>query len=373
MIKRLIETKITAGFYKNKAILIFGARQVGKTTLIKSILKNYKNDVLFLNGDEIETKELLTESSVKLKLLFGEKKIIIIDEAQNIENIGLILKIIVDTMPDIQVIATGSSAFELSNKANEPLTGRKFQFMLYPLSFSEMVKHHGYLEEYKLIDHRLIYGYYPEIVINTGKELNLLKLLTNSYLYKDLLILEQIKRPKLIEKILKALALQVGSEVKYNEIAQLVGADNQTVEKYIDILEQAFIIFRLSSFNKNVRNEIKKGKKIYFYDNGIRNAIIGNFLPLSSRQDIGVLWENFIISERKKMNEYKNNTVNSYFWRTNMQQEIDYIEEYEGNLFAYEIKYNENKKAKFPITFITAYNNCKFEIINKNNFETFLL
>src|SRR5690606_4514182 len=227
-------------------------------------------------------------------------KIVFIDQAQRIPNIGLTLKLFTDQIKAVQVIATGSSAFELSSQVNEPLTGRKYEFMLYPMSFGEMVLHHGLLEEKRFIEHRMVYGYYPEIVSKIGEEAELLKLLANSYLYKDLLMLEQIKKPLILSKLLKALALQVGSEVNYNELAQIVGSDPKTVDKYIDLLEKTFVVFRLPAFSRNLRNEIKKGKKVYFLDCGIRNAIISNFKPVSSRTDVGALWENFVISERLK-------------------------------------------------------------------------
>jgi len=373
MIKRHLEAQIISHLEKRKAILLFGARQVGKTTLVKSVCKIAGYKSLFLNGDESEVHELLNElSSVKLKLLFGDNKIIVIDEAQNIQNIGTLLKIIVDMIPEVQVIATGSSAFELANKANEPLTGRKYEFMLYPLSFSEMLNTHGFLKEYSMIEHRMLYGYYPEIVTKEGQEEKHLKILSGSYLYKDLLMLEQIKMPKLIEKILKALALQIGNEVNYNELAQLTGANNTTIEKYIDLMEQAYIIFKLPALSRNVRNEIKKGKKIYFYDNGIRNAVIGNFLPLHSRSDVGALWENFLVSERMKYLRYNEMTAHSYFWRTTQQQEIDYIEEQNGKIYAYEFKWNDLKTHRIAKTFSDAYHPESFEVISLKTIESFL-
>ena len=373
MITRQLEVPILKKLNQKKAILLFGARQVGKTTLLKSVVAKSGLPALFLNGDEPDIKALLAGySSAKLKLLFGSNRLVVIDEAQNIPWIGALLKIIVDYIPAVQVIASGSSSFELSNRANEPLTGRKYEFILYPLSFAEMVRHKGYLDEYRIIEHRMVYGYCPEIIISEGQEEPLLRLLSGSYLYKDLLLLEQIKRPKLIEKILRALALQIGSEVSYSEIAQLVGADGVTVEKYIDILEQAFIVFRLPAFSRNVRNEIKKGKKIYFADNGIRNAILGNFLPLHSRSDTGALWENFLVSERRK---YLNNmgiATKSWFWRSTQQQEIDYLEEYADGLYAYEFKWNPKASMKFPATFTNAYS-PHLQAINRDNFERFLL
>ncbi len=374
MIKRSIEELIQKYLFKNKAIIIYGARQVGKTTLVESLVKNYTQSTLFLNGDDSDIRDILSETSVtKLKLIIGNYKIVVLDEAQRIPETGLVLKIIHDNFKDVQLLATGSSAFELANKIKEPLTGRKFEFYLHPFSFSEMVNHHNFLTEKRLLEHRLIYGYYPDIAINTGDEKKLLKSLASSYLYKDLLILDQIQKPALLEKILKALALQIGSEVSYNELAGFLGSDKGTIEKYIDLLEKAYIIFRLNGLNRNVRNEIKKGKKIYFYDNGIRNAVLGNFLPLTSRIDTGPLWENFLISERIKFNTNRDIDFQSYFWRTTQQQEIDYIEEKENNLFAFEFKWNPNKKGFLSKTFSNAYPGSSFKVISQDNIHEFLI
>lgn len=374
MITRDLEHIIHNYLFKKKTILIYGARQVGKTTLVNSLVEKYKDHTLFLNGDDADVRDILTNiSAIKLKSIIGKNKILVIDEAQRISETGLVLKIIHDNFPDIQLIATGSSAFELANKIKEPLTGRKLEFNLFPVSFNEMVNYHGFLTEKRLIEHRLIYGSYPDIVLNAGLENKLLKSLASSYLYKDLLMLEQIQKPVLLEKILKALALQIGNEVSYNELAKLVSSDRGTVEKYIDLLEKAFIIYRLNGLNRNVRNEIKKGKKVYFYDTGIRNAIIGNFLPLNSRTDIGALWENYIISERIKYNQNKEIDLNSYFWRTTQQQEIDYIEENFNGLSAFEFKWNPNKKGFLSKTFKNAYQVKIFDIISPENIERFLL
>jgi predicted AAA+ superfamily ATPase len=307
--------------------------------------------------------------------MIGNNKIIFIDEAQRIENIGITLKLITDQIKDVQVIATGSSSFELSNKTSEPLTGRKFEYQLFPLSFAEMVDHHGWLEEKRLLQHRLIYGYYPEVVNqkSTSDAQERLKLLAESYLYKDILALEGIKKPQLLDKLLRALALQIGSEVSFHELARLTGSNSHTVEKYIDILEKAFIIFKLPSYSKNVRNELKKSKKIYFYDTGIRNAVIGNFTPVESRTDMGALWENFLVSERKKYLGYQQDyAIRSYFWRTKQQQEIDYLEETHDQLNAWEFKWSEHAKAKFPLTFTRAYPNGTTEIISRESFEEFV-
>ncbi|MFO8066673.1 MAG: ATP-binding protein [Bacteroidales bacterium] len=374
MVTRILESIINKYLFQKKTIIIYGARQVGKTTLVEALVKKHKDSTLFLNGDEADIREMLTNVSIpKLKPIIGNNKIIVLDEAQRISEVGLVLKIIHDNFKDVQLIATGSSAFELANKIKEPLTGRKLEFYLHPLSFKELVDYHGFLTEKRLIPHRLIYGYYPDIALSAGNENKFLKSLASSYLYKDLLMLEQIQKPALLEKILKALALQLGSEVSYNELARLIGSDKGTVEKYIDLLEKTYIIFKLNGLNRNVRNEIKKGKKIYFYDNGIRNAILGNFLPITSRVDTGALWENYLISERIKYNSNKDIDFNNYFWRTTQQQEIDYIEEVGNKLSAFEFKWSPSKKAFLSKTFSNAYPNSDYKVISPDNVHEFLL
>lgn len=366
MITRLLAARIEQRLFAQKAILLFGSRQVGKTTLIQQLLKQGKQRVLFFNGDETDTREILSNTtSSRLKYITQGYDIVFIDDAQRIPEIGLTLKLFIDQLSHLQVIATGSSAFDLANQLQE--------YTLYPLSFSEMVEHHGWIEEKRLLNQRLVYGYYPEIVTHPENSQELLSLLSNSYLYKDLLMLDNIKKPIMLEKLLKALALQLGSEVSYYELAQLIGINHQTVEKYIDLLEKTFVIFRLPTYSRNVPNEIKKAKKIYFYDNGIRNAIINNFKQVELRTDIGALWENFLISERIKYLANKNMRTNSYFWRTTQQQEIDYIEEREENLFAYEFKWNPKAKAIIPKTFTRAYPQSETQIITPENTEEFLL
>jgi len=373
MIKRALLIDIQKRLFQGKAIILFGPRQCGKSTLIEDLLKDKEH--VYLNGDDGDVRELLTNTSAtRLKTIAGHHKIVFIDEAQRIPNIGLTLKLFTDQLKDIQVIATGSSAFELSSKVNEPLTGRKFEFMLYPLSFAEMVNYHGYIQERRFLEHRLIYGYYPEIVTKGVDEKLLLKSLASSYLYKDLLMLEQIKKPLILEKLLKELALQVGSEISYQEIAQTIGSDGKTVEKYIDLLEKAFVVFRLPALNRNVRNEIKKGKKVYFYDCGIRNAIINNFNSVTSRTDVGALWENFIISERIKFLRYNNIDAKQHFWRTTQQQEIDLIEEHEaGHLKAFDFMWGKNEKVRFPQTFTHNYPQSETMVVSPDNLEGFIL
>lgn len=372
MIHRTLKDSIKKDLFKGKALLLFGPRQSGKSTLIQEVLKD--TEYLYLNGDDADVREMLTNTTAtKLKAMVGNNKILFIDEAQRIQNIGLTLKLFTDQIKDIQVIATGSSAFELSSQVNEPLTGRKYEYMLYPLSFAEMVAHNGLLQEKRLLDHRLVYGCYPEIVTKPGEERRLLKLLASSYLYKDLLMLEQIKKPLILEKLVPALALQIGNEVNYQELAQTIGGDRKTVDKYIDLLEKAFVVFRLPALNKNVRNEIKKGKKVYFYDCGIRNAVINNFKTIDSRTDAGALWENYVIAERMKMLHYNDIDVKQYFWRTTQQQEIDLIEESSDQWAAFEFKRNAKAKVRFPQTFSDNYSNSKMLVVSPANVEDFLL
>ncbi|PSR57396.1 ATPase [Adhaeribacter arboris] len=373
MIKRTLQSTIEQRLFKGKAILIFGPRQAGKSTLVETILQD--KDHLYLNGDDSDVRDILTNTTAtKLKTVVGQKNILFLDEAQRIPNIGLTLKLFTDQIKNVQVIATGSSAFELSSQVNEPLTGRKYEFMLYPLSFGELVEYHGLIQEKRLIEHRLIYGYYPEIVTKTGEEAELLKLLAGSYLYKDLLMLEQIKKPAILEKLLKALALQVGSEISYHELAQTVGSDPKTVEKYIDLLEKAYVLFRLPAFSRNVRNEIKKGKKVYFYDCGIRNAVINNFKPLASRTDTGALWENFVMAERMKYLRYCQIDTAQYFWRTTQQQEIDLIEDNGEVLIAFEFKWKDKRgKIRFPHTFTDNYPGTETFAVTPENIEKFIL
>lgn len=374
MIRREQTDYAKARLFKGKALLVFGPRQVGKTTFVENLIADLNKKTLFLNGDESDVLALFENPNVtKLKNIVGDNEILVIDEAQRITNIGIVLKIMVDQIKSVQVIATGSSSFELANKLNEPLTGRKYEMHLFPMAFSEMVAENGLLEEKRNLEQRLIYGSYPEIVTHSIDAKEHIKLIANSYLYKDLFLLDQIMKPVLLQKIVKALALQVGSEVNYNELSKLIQIDNKTVEKYIDLLEKAFVIFKLPALSGNVRNEIKKGKKIYFYDNGIINAVTGNFNPLTQRTDIGRLWENYIISERVKYLNIQQQETDSFFWRTTQQQEIDYIEKNEGQILAYEIKWNPKAKIKIPVTFSTNYSNVISKIITPENYEEVLL
>lgn len=373
MIKRAITETISLKLGTGKAVLLFGPRQTGKTTLLHQLF-DAKPGVLWLNGDEADIQQLFENgSSARLKAVFGDHSIIIVDEAQRIANIGLALKLITDEIRNVQVIATGSSAFELSNRTQEPLTGRKWEYYLYPLSFGEMVAHHGLLGEKRMLSHRLVYGSYPEVVNNPGREKEILKSLTDSFLYKDILMMEGLKKPAKIVALLQALAFQTGNEVSYNELGRSIGLDNQTVEKYIDLLEKAYVIFRIGALSRNLRKELKRGRKIYFYDNGVRNALIAQFSPIDLRPDRGALWENYLMAERRKYIAYHGMWVNAYFWRTQDQQEIDYVEEQDGTFKAWEFKWNPQSRARLSKTFLNAYPNTIFSVITPENTEEFLV
>lgn len=371
MIKRSITQSIERDFGKGKIIVVLGARQVGKTTLFDDITNQY-DSVLRLNCDDYDDQMLLTNrTSTELRELINGHSIVVIDEAQKVRNIGLTLKQIADLKLKTQVLVTGSSSLELANEINEPATGRLFEYHLFPLSLAEMAQHTSQREEHRLLEQRMIYGLYPEVVTHHEDARRLLTNLTNNYLYRDLLSYKGIKKPDLLQRLVRALALQIGCEVSYNELSSLIGIDKATVENYIDLLEKCFVIFRLPSFSRNMRSEIKKGKKIYFYDNGIRNALISNFAPLAMRTDTGALWENLLISERMKRNIYNGGFTQMYFWRTQQQQEIDLIEEQDGRLSAYEFKWNKSK-ARLPKTFQENYPEVGLNVINQENYTTFV-
>lgn len=366
---RQIEQDIEKDFFKGKVIVILGARQVGKSTLIKMLPSCKSNDTLWLDGENSDVHELLKNvNSERLKQLASNNKIVVIDEAQKIENIGSILKLFADYNKNIQVIASGSSAFELRNSLNEPLTGRKFEYKLFPISFSEMVQHTNLLEELRQLPQRLVYGYYPEIVTQPNDAERLLRFLSDSYLYKDIFLFKGIKKPEKMLELLKLLAWQIGSEVNYNELSNILKIDNQTVESYVEMLEQVFVIYKLPAYHTNHRTELKKSKKIYFNDLGIRNALINDFRPIEIRNDAGALFENFIINELRKQNEYKQVYANFYFWRNTDQREIDLILEKNNQLQTIEIKWNPNKKARLTKSFINIYGETNFMEIHRDNF-----
>jgi predicted AAA+ superfamily ATPase len=372
MIIRTQLKEIKSYLFKGKAILVFGARQVGKTSLIKKTIKD--KSYLWLNGDEPDTQLLLKNiTSDRLKAIVGNNHFLVIDEAQMVNNIGLLIKRMVDNFPEIQVIASGSSAFELADKTKESMVGRKEELQLFPLTYSEMVNHTNFVEETRMVPHRLVFGYYPEVLNNPGREEKILNDLSDGFLYKDILNLEGVKKSSTLQKLLQLLAFRIGSEISYISLANDLGINRLTVEKYIDILEKNFIVFSLKAFSKNQDNEVRKGRKVYFWDNGLRNRIVRNFKPIELRDDVGALWENFVISERIKKNMYQNQYKGAFFWRNTQQAEIDYLEVKNDEIEAFEIKYNPNQKVRFTKSFIGKYNPKSTIVIHKENFWDYLL
>ena len=372
MIHRIIEQLVENDFGRGKIIVLMGARQVGKTTLFDSVVSGSSN-VLRLNCDNYDDRsDLENKTSTELRQLMGNHEVVIIDEAQRTKNIGLSLKMLADLKLPMQILVTGSSSLTLANEINEPATGRLIEYNLFPLSLAELMQHTSPREEKRLLEQRMIYGLYPEVVTTPGDAKRILVNLANNYLYRDLLEYRGVKKPEVLQKLVRALALQIGSEVSYNELSRTVGVDKATVESYIDLLEKCFVVFRLPAYSSNLRSEIKRGRKIYFYDNGIRNALLSNFAPLELRDDVGMLWENMMVSERIKRNSYSRSYAQMYFWRTQQQQEVDLIEEQDGRLTAFEFKWNTKKKAKLPKTFIDNYPNTDFKVISPDNYVEFV-
>lgn len=376
MIKRAIEERIHNALAKKKIVTIMGPRQVGKSTLAGAMIPEDAND-LEINGDNTDVQTMFVNvDDTKMKVLIGNKNFLFVDEAQKIGNVGNMLKIVVEKFDDVKVIVTGSSAFKLAEAVNESLTGRKREFRLYPLSFKEMADETSVLEESRMIDHRLIYGYYPEVVTSPGDEKEVIKELIDSYLYKDVLEENEIAKQDKLVRLVQALAFQIGSTVSANELAGLVGVDAKTVERYIDILEKCYIIFTLPSYAKNQRNELKFARKIYFWDMGIRNGVIGNMAPVSLRspEELGHMWENFLIAERIKRNDYAGRTfVQHYFWRTQQKKEVDLIEIEDGMMTGFEIKRKEGKRVGAPASFTAAYPDARFECVTPSDLMSFLM
>jgi predicted AAA+ superfamily ATPase len=373
MIARDVLKLIRNDLSKRKALIIMGARQVGKTTLLQELSKEWEN-VLWLTSDELETQKMFENPTItRLRSELAGVKYLIVDEAQRLPNVGLCLKLITDHLQHIQMLVTGSSAFELSNQLNESLMGRTFEYCLYPISFSEMANYHKFREEKQLLSYRLVYGYYPDVVMHPEDAKKILQNHIQNFLYKDMLLLEGVKKPDKIVKLLQALAFQVGSQVSYNELSSLIGMNIATVEKYITLLEQSFVLYRLGSFSRNLRTELTKSRKIYFFDNGIRNALIGNFSAIETRTDTGALWENFLISERLKLLRNNERYAQRFFWRTTEQQEVDYVEEEDGLLRAFEFKWNKTSKAKICRTFSNSYSKAEISVITPENYESFIM
>lgn len=376
MIKRVIEERVNNALAKKKAVTIMGPRQVGKSTLATSVIPQDAK-ILEINGDNTDVQTMFVNvDEAKMRILIGNKNFLFVDEAQKIENVGNMLKIVAEKFNDVRIVVTGSSAFKLAAAVNESLTGRKREFKLYPFSFKEMADHTSVIDEQRMLDHRLIYGYYPEVVTSPGDEKEVLKELIDSYLYKDVMEENNIAKPDKLVKLVQALAFQIGSTISANELAGLVGVDAKTIERYLDILEKSYIIYTLPSYSKNQRNELKFSRKVYFWDMGIRNGVIGNMAPVSLRspEELGHMWENFIITERIKRNEYAGRTfVKHYFWRTQQKKEIDLIEIEDGVMTGFEIKKKEGKRVSAPSSFTEAYPDAKFECITPAELIEFLM
>jgi len=369
VIKREIQDRVEEKLFKGKVVIVYGPRRSGKTTLIKQIQKKYRGS-LYLNCDEFSIRRaLINKDSEELRVYIGNNRLVFLDEAQRVKNIGLTLKLLVDNFPEIQIVATGSSAFELSNEVVEPLTGRKHEFYLYPFSLQELSKVYSKAEIGRSLEKRMIFGSYPEVVLHEEEEA--LREITKSYLYKDILQYQEVKNPDVLEKLLQALALQIGNQVSYSELANLVGVDKKAVERYIQLWEKAFVIFRIKPFSRNPRKEISKLRKIYFVDIGVRNALINNLNSVDLRQDVGAIWENFLVSERIKFEKNLMRTKNYYFWRTYQQEEIDWLEEAEGKLEGFEFKWKRSK-LRIPKAFSEAYPGVRVRLVNRDNYEEFV-
>lgn len=372
MIGRILEERVKNDFQRGKIVVLLGPRQVGKTTLL-DVLEKPDLHILRLNCDDYDDALLLeSRTTTELKMLISDYDMVFIDEAQRVRNIGLTLKKLGDLKSKTQVVVTGSSSLELANDINEPATGRLLEHRIFPLALQELASSSSMREEQRLLESRLIYGLYPEVVTIPSDARRTLMNLTSNYLYKDMLSFKGIKKPDILQRLVRALALQLGSEVSFNELANMLGVDKGTVESYIDLLEKCFVVFRLDSFSRNLRNEIKKGKKVYFYDNGIRNAVLSNFAPLDLRNDVGALWENLMVSERIKRNAYNDSYAQLFFWRTHSQNEIDLIEIEDGKMQAYEFKWNMRKTPTMPALFAATYPEATFSVVTPENFWGFV-
>jgi predicted AAA+ superfamily ATPase len=374
MLERIIENQLLKLKKSNKVILLFGSRRVGKTRLIESLSKRLKEKTLFLNGEDQEVQEIFQRRTIaNLKNISGENKILIIDEAQAIPEIGKALKLMIDTQDELTIYATGSSSLDLMNQSGEPLTGRLHIFQLFPMAQMELKQ--NILEARQNLDERLLYGSYPEVFGLDGLEAktSYLLQLVQSYLLKDILAYSGIRHSEKIFALLRLIAFQTGMQVSYTELGKQLGLNKATVETYLDILSKVFILYKLPAYSSNPRKEVSKSAKWYFIDNGIRNALINDFRPLSMRNDQGQLWESYILSERIKKLRYTKSNAQLYFWRSYQQQEIDLVELHNGELHAYEIKYNEAKKFKAPSGFRQLYPKVQVEKIDKQNYLDFIV
>jgi hypothetical protein len=373
-LKRAIAENILKKLQPNKVIIVFGARRVGKTVLVKEILQRLNEPVLILNGEDINVHDKLARRSIEnYKQLIGSYRVLYIDEAQKIPDIGKKLKLMVDEIEGLKIIVSGSSALDISKEAGEPLTGRKYSFNLYALSENEYNQVENSLTKSENLKERLIFGNYPELLqlANRSDKIDYLNEMVSSYLLKDILIYENIKNSQTIFNLLRLIAFQISAEVSLQELGKQLGISKNTVEKYLDLLAKVFILHKVEGFSRNLRKEITKNSRWYFLDNGIRNAVISNFNAIESRNDIGQLWENYMISERIKYQAYNKVSSNNYFWRTYEQQEIDWVEERGGELFGYEMKWKEDK-VKVPSQWKDAYPHASFQVINNSNFEEWL-
>jgi len=375
-IQRQLEPIVKKSLFKGKIIIVYGARQVGKTTLVRKIAEDFGKSFGYLNCDEIDVLSQFQKAnnSLALRQMMGANKLVIIDEAQRIRNIGLKLKLLFDNYPEIQLLVTGSSSLDLSNEVSEPLTGRCDEYWLFPLSVKELWKKSDNISRDRDLEKWLIYGSYPGIWnLKSNEEKSIkIKQLTSSYLYKDILKFNEIKNSEIILKLLQALALQIGSEVSFNELARTIGVSKQTIASYVDLLTKVFVVFSLRPYSGNLRQALNKKRKIYFLDVGIRNAIINNQNSLAIRDDAGKLWENFIVMERIKMLDYKKIYGHLYFWRTYEQKEIDIVEERDGKLAGYEIKWKKDK-VKPPKDWLATYKNAEYKVINQDNYLDYVL
>lgn len=374
--ERLVSPSLEQRMFQGKALIVYGPRQSGKTTVLRHLLSHpeWNGRAITLNGDDPDTVHLLADATAaRIQPLLGNKDIVFLDEAQRIENIGLVLKRLVDGLPQIQVLVSGSSSLDLVDKTSEPLTGRKFEWTLLPFSFEELSLARSPLEETRELERRLVFGCYPEIVLHPGDETDRLRTLAGSYLYRDVLALAGIRRPEILTRLLRAIALQIGGEVVWSEVAQTIGTDDKTVVRYIDLLERSFVLFTMPSYTRNLRNELRKSRKVYFFDTGVRNAILGDFRPISARADAGALWENYLMAERFKWRLAHAPDTRAFFWRTTQQKEIDLVEESAEGLRAFEFKWNSRRAPSAPSAFRTAYPDAVFSAVTPGNYHEFLL